>query len=162
MPQSGEVAPCVGGFGFGGIRGEHFRGEPGGPEGDFIEVTVGGTQVSAFLAVLTLAICFLIAERRKKRFPVLFCIFGVREIRVGVGIEIHGKVISEGVVAEVAVAVAVGMGVALVFRGLVEEGDIKQTGFVSIDERGWFGERCVGGVADMAGAYSKIASSQGV
>ena len=88
----------------------------------------------------------------------LFCIFGVREIRVGVGIEIHGKVISEGVVAEV--AVAVGMGVAPVFRGLAEEGDIKQTGFVSIDERGWFGGRCVGGVADMAGAYSKIASSQ--
>ena len=42
---------------------------------------------------------------------------------MGVGIEIHGKVISEGVVVEV--AVAVGIGVVLVFRGLVEEGDIK-------------------------------------
>ena len=86
------------------------------------------------VAVLTLAIRFLITERRKKRFPVLFRIFGVRKIRVSVGVEIHGKVISEGVVTVVAVGGR--MGVAPVFRGLPNEGDVEQVGFVGIAERG--------------------------
>ena len=121
-------------MGFGGIRCEHFRGELGGPESDFVEVAVGGVQIPALLAVLTLAIFFAITKWRKKRFPVHFCIFGIREIRVGVGVEVHGKVISEGVIAEV--AFGVGMGVAPLFGGLAEEGDVEQVGFVGIAERG--------------------------
>jgi hypothetical protein len=64
-----EVAPVPGGFGFGGIRREHFGGEFGGPVGDFVEVAVLGAQVAAFFAMLALALLLAVTEGDKERFP---------------------------------------------------------------------------------------------
>ena len=84
MPESGEVAPFVSGLSLGGIRGEHFRGELGGPEGDFVEVAVVGGEVSTFLAGFPLTLVSSFTERGEEWFPV-FLRFSVE----GVGIEFH-------------------------------------------------------------------------
>jgi hypothetical protein len=70
MPESGEVTPSVGEFGFGGILGKHFCGELGGPEGDFVEVTVSGLHGFAFLAGAALAVVFAVAEGGEEGLPV--------------------------------------------------------------------------------------------
>ncbi len=44
------------------------------------------------------------------------------------------ELLQRSVVADV--ALGVGMGIAPLFRGLAEEGDVEQVGFVGIDERG--------------------------
>ena len=69
MPEPGEVAPIVGGFGLGGIRGEHLRGELGGPVCDFVEVAVVGFQIAAFPAGVALTLIRSITERGEERFP---------------------------------------------------------------------------------------------
>ena len=82
--KSGEVAPWVGGFGFLGVCEEHFCGELGGPEGDFVEVAVVGGEVSTFLAGFPLALVSSFTKRGEEWFPV-FLGFSVE----GVGIEFH-------------------------------------------------------------------------
>ena len=47
MPEAGEVAPLVGGFGFLGVGREHFGGEFCGVVGDFVEVAVLGFETRA-------------------------------------------------------------------------------------------------------------------
>ncbi len=84
MPEASEVAPLVGVGGFWGVGWEHFCGELGGPEGDFVEVAVGGGEVSTFLAGFPLAQIRTITERGEKWFPV-FLRFSVE----GVGVEFH-------------------------------------------------------------------------
>ena len=70
MPEAGEVAPLVGGFGFRGIIGEHFGGELGGVVGDFVEVAVVGFHTFTFLAGVALALGFWVfAEGGEKGFP---------------------------------------------------------------------------------------------
>lgn len=63
MPESGEVAPVPGGLLLGRLWGKHFRGELGGPEGDFIEMAVVGCEILAFVTVFSLALIRGGAER---------------------------------------------------------------------------------------------------
>lgn len=81
MPESGEIAPIVGGYGFGGIRREHFRSELGSPPSDFIQMAVIGFEITALIASLTLALIRGLPEGGEERLP-----FGrvAREIRMGV------------------------------------------------------------------------------
>ncbi len=69
MPESGEVAPIVCGFGFAGIWSEHFGCEFRRPEGDFVEVAVIGIKTPAFSTFLALALIQTITEWGEKRFP---------------------------------------------------------------------------------------------
>lgn len=88
MPEAGDIAPVVGGPCLFRARREHFRGELGGPEGDFIEVAVGGVKPAAVLAGLSPALGRSVAKRREQQFP-----FGriTGEIRMGVGECMHDK-----------------------------------------------------------------------
>ena len=88
MPEAGEVAPVVSGVGFVRVGSEHVGGELGGPEGDFIEVAVGGIKVATLLAGLSLALGRSIAKGRKQQLP-----FGrvPGEIRMGVGVGRHDR-----------------------------------------------------------------------
>ena len=72
VPESGEIAPGVGVGGLWGIWRKHFGGELGGPEGDFIEVAVGGLKLLAFFALFSLAAFPFITERREKQLPIVF------------------------------------------------------------------------------------------
>lgn len=85
MPKSGEIAPLVGGFGLWGVSRKHFRGELGGPEGDFIEVAVGGFKLLAFFALFSLAAFPFVTERREKQLPIVFL-----SRRKGVGVKNGG------------------------------------------------------------------------
>ncbi len=69
MPESGEEAPVVGGFCLGGDWGKHFRGELGGPEGDFVEVAMIWFHALALIAVIALALVFCIPEWGEERLP---------------------------------------------------------------------------------------------
>ncbi len=69
VPEAGDVAPLVGGFGFGGIRGGHFGGKFCGVVGDFVEVAVVGEEVTALFAAVPLALVFRNAEGGEEWFP---------------------------------------------------------------------------------------------
>ena len=56
--------------------------------------------------------------------------YGIKAFEVGKDDEL----LQQGVVADV--ALGIGMGVATFLRGLTEEGNIKQVGFVDIHQRG--------------------------
>ena len=93
MPETGEVAPVVGGLGLCRVRREHFGGESGGPEGDFVEVAVSGIQAAALLTGLSLALGCSVAKRRKQQLPLGWVL---REILMGMGVCGHNKEMSVG------------------------------------------------------------------
>ena len=83
MPETGEIAPVVGGLGLCRVRREHFGGESGGPEGVFVEVAVCGLQALAFWAEAALALVWGFPEGGEERFPFRRVI---REIWMGMGV----------------------------------------------------------------------------
>jgi hypothetical protein len=87
MPESGEVAPVVGGFGGGRVWGKHFGSELGGPEGDFVEVSVVWGEVPAFSAVFFLTFLRPASERSEQGFPMGRVTW---KIRMGMGVDGHG------------------------------------------------------------------------
>jgi len=81
----------VGGFGFGGILGEHFGGEFCGVVGDFVEVAVAGVHAFAFFAGVALALGFgVFAEGGEEGFPGGGVRVGGFAVRVGGGVGVGG------------------------------------------------------------------------